>query len=54
LPVSRAISKVFLAVHGVEREYAIAQAHGGDQRLRGGDLQIDRWKSERRVLSPKA
>ena len=25
-------------MHGVEREDAVAQAHGGDQRLRGGDL----------------
>lgn len=38
MPVALAISKVFLTVHGVEREDAIAKAHGGDQRLRGGDL----------------
>lgn len=30
--------EVFLAVHRVEREDAITQAYGGDQRLRGGNL----------------
>lgn len=38
LPVALAISKVFLEVHGVEREDALFQARGGDQRLRGGYL----------------
>jgi hypothetical protein len=33
LPVSRAISKVFLAVHGVEREHAAAKPERGDQAL---------------------
>ena len=38
LPVSRAISKVFLAVHGVEREYAAAQPQRGDQGLHRRDF----------------
>src|SRR5674476_933927 len=38
LPVSRAISKVFLTVHGIQGEQAAGQAEGGDHLLGGGDL----------------
>ena len=38
LPVARAISKVFLAVHGVEREHTAAQPERGDQGLHGWDF----------------
>ena len=36
--MSRAISKVFLAVHGVEREHAAAQPERSDQGLHGWDF----------------
>src|SRR5271165_3960007 len=38
LPVSRAISKVFLAVHGVEREHPAAQPQRSDQGLHRRDF----------------
>ena len=38
LPVSRAVSKVFLTVHGIQGEPAAGQSEGGDHLLGGRDL----------------
>lgn len=44
--------QVFLAVHGVEREDAVAQAHRADQRLHSADLVrflVDHFMREKKL-----